>query len=602
MKSDAYVRLRTASTTILGGALAAAIALPASAADVTPARLENADAEPHNWLMGFQNYSSHRFSRLAQINRDNVRDLKVAFTVPLTTALDGRPNVQLENYALVDEGILYFDDAAGVIYKVDGRSGAKGAIVWKADASLSKDEQPRSRGITMLGNAVFHNLTDGRVISVDRDTGEFLLDLQVARIEHPKGSNLNYQREGFTAAPIAVEDMILVGNSKGDSGTNGWLAALDAETGDERWRSYTIPGPGEPGHETWADGHNAWKTGGAALWTTGSYDVEQRLTIWGTAQPVPMFDPEFRPGDNLFSNSAVAWHIDTGEMAWYFQYVPNESWDYDEQGVHMLIDAEVGGEMRQMVTHWGRNGYYYQLDRTNGDFINATQFVDRITWTAGIDPKTGKPVEYDPNLMIQTYIPETRWLRGEEIGAAHQACPDVRGGVRWQPPAYNPIKQVAYSAGIDGCFTVPVEAVIALGPEGGIDDEGPGGRYGAAFSNLKSYDLHGLIAAVDVQTNTVIARFRQPYENLSGVLATAGGLLFTGNLDGSITAHDDETLAEVWRFDTGISFKAPAFTYAVGDKQFVGIMAGAPAPAGMFNVHPELEVMNSGAMLYVFSL
>jgi alcohol dehydrogenase (cytochrome c) len=589
----------------LGGALAVAVAAPAFGLPVTQSRLENADREPHNWLIGFQNYSSHRYSRLREINKDNVHNLKVAFTVPMSDVLLSKGDADFEQHPLVDDGLMYIDSGLGLIWKLDLRAGNYATVVWKADAAVSPDENERTRGMAMWDNAVYHNLTDGRVVGVDRDSGEFILDVQIARLDHAKGAAAdtpNLEVENFTAAPLAVEGRLLVGQSRGDGGTRGWIAAVDAVTGDEMWRQYTIPGPGEVGHETWADDHGAWKTGGASLWTTGSYDVEQRVTIWGTAQPVPMFDPEFRPGDNLFSNSAMAWDIDTGELKWYFQYVPNESWDYDEQGVHMLIDAEVGGEMRQMVTHWGRNGYYYQLDRTNGDFINATQFVDRITWTAGIDPKTGKPVEYDPNLMIQTYIPETRWLRGEEIGAAHQACPDVRGGVRWQPPAYNPIKQVAYSAGIDGCFTVPVEAVIALGPEGGIDDEGPGGRYGAAFSNLKSYDLHGLIAAVDVQTNTVIARFRQPYENLSGVLATAGGLLFTGNLDGSITAHDDETLAEVWRFDTGISFKAPAFTYAVGDKQFVGIMAGAPAPAGMFNVHPELEVMNSGAMLYVFSL
>ena len=130
------------------------------------------------------------------------------------------------------------------------------------------------------------------------------------------------------------------------------------------WRTYTVPNPGEPGFETWKDDHNAWKTGGAALWTTGSYDVAQRLTIWGTAQPVPMFDPEFRPGDNLFSNSVVAFDIDTGKIKWYFQYTPNESWDYDEQGVHMLVDAPFGGQDRKQVVHFGRNGFFYQVDRT----------------------------------------------------------------------------------------------------------------------------------------------------------------------------------------------------------------------------------------------
>jgi alcohol dehydrogenase (cytochrome c) len=365
-----------------------------------------------------------------------------------------------------------------------------------------------------------------------------------------------------------------------------------------------IPGPGEFGFETWADDHNAWKTGGAGLWTTGSVDIGQNLTIWGTAQPVPMFDPEFRPGDNLYTNSAIAMNLDDGGIAWFFQYVPNESWDYDEQGVHLLIDAEFDGQMRQMVTHFGRNGYYYQLDRTNGDFLSATQFVDQITWTAGIDPKTGKPVEYDPSLALQTYIPDTRWFRGEAQETNGYACPDLIGGVRWQPQAYNPMTQIAYSAGIDGCVQLGVEEVISLGPDGGIDFDGPGAQFGQKdgdWSLIKHQDLHGLIAGVDVTTGKVTARHRQTFINLSGVLATAGGLVFSGSADGAVTAHDDGTLAELWRFHTGISIKAPPITFAVGGKQFVAIIAGGPTPGGSFG-HAELEEMVVGTMLYVFSL
>jgi alcohol dehydrogenase (cytochrome c) len=335
------------------------------------------------------------------------------------------------------------------------------------------------------------------------------------------------------------------------------------------------------------------------MWTTGSYDVGQRTTIWGTGQPQPMHDPEFRPGDNLFSNSAIALDLDTGKLKWYFQYTPNESWDYDEQGVHMLIDATVNGQPRKLVSHYGRNGFFYNLDRTNGSFITAGQYVDVVNWTKGIDPKTGKPIEYDPNVALQAYIPSTRMLRGETNNPP--ACPHKLGGVRWQPPSYNPTKHVAYSAGIDGCYSLDVIPVLAR-PDGGIDPAGPGARVGRAqtATYLKNVDVHGLLSAVDVTTGQVVARLRQPYENLSGMLATGGGLVFSATLDGAVTAHDDETLAELWRFETGISIKAAPFSYAIGGKQFIAIMVGGPAPGGA--IHPELKEMIPGGMMYVFSL
>ena len=586
------------STTILVSAISGMLAGPAKAANVTQSRLENANAEPQNWLLPFQNYGSERFSRLSQINRDNVRNLKVAFTVPVTTGLKGRNSIDLENHPLVDDGYMYFDDAGGVIYKVDVRTGKKGTVVWRADASVAKDETSRSRGMAFWGNAVYHNLTDGRVVAVDRDSGEFIFDKQIARIANPKGSNLNLNKESFTAAPLVVEGKILVGNSAGDAGTNGWLAAVDAATGKELWRTYTVPGPGEPGHETWKDNHGAWKTGAAALWTTGSYDVQQRVTIWGTAQPGPMHDPEFRPGDNLYSNSAVAFDIDSGKIKWHFQYTPNESWDYDEQGVHMLIDAPFGSGERKMVMHFGRNGFFYQLDRVNGSFISATQFVDKVNWTKGIDPKTGKPVEYDPNLAVQTYVPEFRFTRGMAQGAA--VCPHRLGGVRWQPPSYNSTTHIAYTASRDGCSSFANLPVTAL-PGGGIDPKGPGGFHGIDRPNIKDFDMHGLLTSIDVTTGKQIGRLRQHYDNESGVLATAGGLVFTATVDGAITAHDDKTLAELWRFETGTGIKAPPIAYAVGNQQYIAVLVGASIQGGA--EHPELAVqLIPGAMLYVFSL
>jgi len=587
-------RLHSVTKIAIGGALAAAIAMPAMAFNVTQNRMEAADREPQNWLMGFQNYGAHRYTRLTQINRDTIGGLRVAFTVPMSEVLNGSPEADFQQHGLVDDGFMWIDGGYGLIYKIDLRSGNQGVVMWMIDSIVDRDEQSRTRGMAMWENAVLNNLRDGRVVSVDRDTGEFNWDVQIARLDHAKGpvaDTPNLMKEGFTAAPIAAAGKLLVGQSKGDAGTRGWIAALDITTGEEVWREYTIPGPGEFGHETWADDHGAWRTGGASLWTTGSYDPEQRVTIWGTAQPVPMFDPEFRPGDNLFSNAAMAWDIDTGELKWFFQYTPNESWDYDENGVHMLIDAPFGNTDRKTVLHFGRNGFIYQLDRTNGDFINATRYTARTTWTAGIDPKTGKPVEYDPNLQLQTYIPATRWLRADT--ESKTACPHLPGGSRWQPPAYNPVKKIAYQVGEDGCQTHMNIAAITL-DDGGIDERGR--RREGSRVRLPSA---GLVTAFDVTTGEIISSKRQPYPGKAGVLATAGGLIFTAYENGELAAYTDDDLTQVWSFHTGMGVKAPFISYAVNNKQYLAIAVGGRKQTAR---RDEIPYRGWGALLYVFSL
>lgn len=594
MKAEAVRRhAGAAGLTLASILLAGAVNVPAMAADVTQERLENADAEPQNWLTSLGNFSAQRFSRLDEINRQNVKDLRFAFSMPIPTALQGTNVANLEGPPLVIDGMMFLMDVWGIVYKIDVTDGKHARILWVTDPAMPKDiggGLNATRGIAAFGNKIYSNLVDGRAVAIDAETGEIVWETQVGGQE----ADWDYDRaEGFSAAPLATEGKILVGQSKGDWGTRGYLAALDSETGEQLWRSYTIPGPGEPGHETWQDDHNAWRTGGGALWATGSYDPEQRVTIWGTANPVPMYDPEFRPGDNLFTNSAIAWNIDDGSMKWYFQYTPNESWDYDEIGIHFLYDANINGEDRKVVGHFGRNGYFYALDRTNGQFVAATQYVDKITWTSGIDPKTGKPVEYDPSRAIQEYIPATRIRRADN--AQVDVCPSHLGGVRWQPPAYNPITRVAYIAGTDACSAIknePKEPVAGGGNPNGVNTFFLGGTARATVAP-------GLIAAINVNSGEMVRKINPPYHNLSGVLATAGGLLFTGHPDGTVSAYNDETLEELWSINTGISFKAPVMSYAIGDKQFIAVMAGGAASPMDYT---ELDTMREGAMLFVFSL
>ncbi len=258
--------------------LATVFVAPAFAADVTQERLENAAAEPQNWLTPLGDFSSHRYSNLSEINRDNVANLHAVFTMPIPTALKGANSAGLENPPLVIDGVMYVNDGWGTVYKVDISDGKTPKVVWVADPAVDKEAGHFvvTRGIAAYGNRIFANLTDGRVIAVDMESGEIVWDKQIA------GTEENWEfdaAEGFTAAPLATEGKILVGQSKGDWGTRGFLAAVNAEDGAELWRTYTIPGPGEPGHETWKDDHNAWRTGGGSLWQTGSYDPEQKITI-----------------------------------------------------------------------------------------------------------------------------------------------------------------------------------------------------------------------------------------------------------------------------------------------------------------------------------
>jgi alcohol dehydrogenase (cytochrome c) len=308
-----------------------------------------------------------------------------------------------------------------------------------------------------------------------------------------------------------------------------------------------------------------------------------------------MFDPEFRPGDNLFTDSIVALDVDTGELAWYFQYVANESWDYDENGIHMLINREIDGTDRNVIAHFARNGFFYQFDRETGEFISNGQYVDELNWTAGLDPKTGLPIEYDPNLQIQHYIDDTRWLRGEAMDTQEPACPVLIGGVRWQYPAYNPETGIAYAVGSDGCFHLEVVATLPVNADGGINLEDGGGMFGfnGDFGAAGIGAAYGGMWAVDTATGQLVAKYNRPQVYESGVTVTAGGLLLTSTRDGLVMVHDAATLELLWQFNMGVPSRGTPIVYAVDGKEYIAVLASAGAP----NAN-----MMTGAMLYVFAL
>jgi alcohol dehydrogenase (cytochrome c) len=553
---------------------------------VSQDRLTNAQNEPQNWLLMNGDYGSQRYSKLTQINRDNVGNLRMVWALALGGMQDtGGNGPENELNPLIDNGFMYTSDGWGTIYKIDARQPDRGDYVWITDPGVEHEgNRPRTRGIALWEDMVLANLQDGRVIALDRDNGEIIWDVEIAVTNEFGG------RERFLTAPLVANGVVLVQNGAGDSGTRGWVAGLDVRNGEELWRWYTVPEPGQPGSETWKDDHSAWKTGGGGVWQTGSYDPESNLYIFGTGNPYPIYDAEFRPGDNLYTNSAVALDVATGERAWHFQYTPNDSWDYDEVGVHMLYDIAIDGRMRKVVSHYGRNGFFYTVDRTNGEFIAATQYVNDLNWTAGIDENTGLPVDYDPNLDVQIYNPEARAFRTDR-DEMKRACPTWHGGVAHQPLAFNPVKQIAYGVGTEGCFSQNGAEVASLGPDGGVDREGSQRR------EYSSDLYYGAVTAVDAVNHEVLAKAVTEIEVRSGITATAGGLVFSALQDGWVVAYDDETLQPLWRFNVGTPLKGAPVTYAIGPKQYLAVQASGR------HLHPvKYDNLENSSYLFVFAL
>src|SRR5258707_6525867 len=342
--------------------------------------------------MNHRTYDGQRFSPLARINRDTVRNLKLAYAVPL----GGGAGNEFSNVTpLAEDGFLYVTDSWNVLYKIDTRSGNVGRIVWRMDPK--QDRQMRSRGAALWGNLVITGAggfgNSPRIIATDKESGRVVGETSFS--DTPDVT--------FTAAPLAIKNKLIVGAANGDQRVRDGIAGPDAATGKLVWRKFAIPAPGEPGSETWKGNTNASQTGGGAVWVTGPYDPSTNQTIWGTGNPVPMFDPTYRPGDNLYTDSMISWNPDSGKMNWYFQYLPGDMWDYDEEGTHILIDGEINGQKHTLVTHSARNGFLYTFERANGQTVLAKPYLDKITWTKGIDQKTGKPIDYDPSKDLQVY-------------------------------------------------------------------------------------------------------------------------------------------------------------------------------------------------------
>jgi alcohol dehydrogenase (cytochrome c) len=570
MKTDTL--LHSAVTGMLFAWCGAMIAPSAvHAADVTYQRLLH--PEPQNWLMNHHDFGSHRYSPLAIINKSNVKNLKLAFALPLGGTSGNEYN---EATPLVDDGFMYITDVWSAVYKIDVRSGTAGQVVWKMNPGVQKAD--RNRGVALWSNLVISVAgLDGRVIATDKETGKIVWD-----------KNLHDQPDmEITAAPLALDGTVIVGGSGGDNGVRCWLAALDAKTGELKWKTYAVPAPGEPGSETWKDKVNAWQTGGGAFYVTGSYDPATNLTYWGSGNPAPRYDSAYRPGDNLFTDSTIAFDVASGKIKWYFQYTPNDIHDYDASGSQIIIDSTIGGENRKILSLANRNGFQYSFDSRNGEFLKATQYAEKVDWTKGINNQTGRPLDYDPTKDVQIY--NNDWKGGTDKMV--NSCPDVHGGTNYWPPSYSDKTHLLYIGGDEGCADIiPDRTAHVPGKFGG-------GKY------VNTARITGSLAVVDPATGAVKTRKDLPYGDLSGVLTTAGGIVVTALLDGTIIAYDDQTLEELWKINVGTGFDAPPMTYAVYGKQYIAIASGlGPVAKAKLARSPERKFQSNATMLYVFGL
>jgi alcohol dehydrogenase (cytochrome c) len=605
MKRRQSRRSAVLGSVMLVGACAAGSAL---AGDVTWDRLVNSEKEPGNWLNHHGNLEAHRFSNLKQINTGNVKKLRLAFTWAMGGTQGGGkdiikyPFAGLEGTPVAEDGFLYITTGWGVLTKLDTKGGVP-KMVWQYNPAPDPDYATTvaccgidNRGAVLAGNMVISPVIDGRILAINKETGAKIWEAQVA---DPGKS------EVITGAPLIVKDMVVTGMAGAEYGVRGWLEALDLKTGQRRWRTYTIPAPGEPGSETWKDKHEAYKSGGGSTWVTGSYDPKLNLIIWGTANPGPDWDAAYRPGDNLWTDSTVAFNADTGKIVWGFQHTPNDPYDYDSVNENTFVDTKINGKMVQATLHANRNGYAYALDRTNGKPLWCTQFVNALNWSGGLDANC-KPKAYDPTKDVQTYMKGTaagrgtaKEGRGTEEGVLR---PAHMGGKNWPPTTYSPQTNRYYIPTIEGCNKAYTEVTKPGDLKGRMLFLG-----GAPFTTYEDKDcgrITGSITAIDVATGKVAAKHATRHPQLGGLLSTAGGLVFSGYAEGEFVALDAKTLKELWKFETGSAINAPPMSFMSGGKQYIAIEVGLGGawPQWFVSATPELKTQVPSNLLYVFEL
>ena len=525
----------------------------------------SAVAQDVNWRIHGGTENDQRFSSLKQINDQTISRLGLVWSKELGTTRG------LEATPLVEDGVIYATGSWSVVFAFDARSGQ---LKWTYDPRVPREMayficcDVVNRGVALHHGKVYAATLDGRLIALDKNTGKPVWTVQTT---DPA------KRYSITSAPRIAKDKVVIGNAGSEYGVRGYISAYDADTGKQIWRFYTVPGDPNRGFEskameaaasTW-QGKEWWKTGGGGSpWEGMSYDPDLDLIFFGTGNPSTWYRALRGEGDSLYTACIVAVKAATGELAWYFQTTPGDSFDYDATQPLLQADLKINGRRRKAILQANKNGFFYVLDRQTGEFVTAAPFVSGITWANGIDPKTGRPIE--------------------EPGVADEnpkiLSPDTGGAHNWNPMAFHPgIGLVFLPARVGTQMPHVPDKKWKYDPNRanvGID----GSYEGPLFAQLASLPLpSGELVAWDPVFQKAAWRAKYPVLDGGGVLATAGNLVFQGRSDGVFAAYRATNGQQLWRFDAGTGIMAPPVTYTVSGVQYITVLAGWGGAAGLMN-------------------
>lgn len=494
-----------------------------------------AHPQPGDWPSYHGQLSGNRYSTLNQITPQNAARLAPRWMFPIRGAR------HLEVTPVVADGVMYVTNV-NAAWALDAATGRE---IWQYERPRSKGLSGDAagginRGVAVLGDRVFMVTDNAHLLALDRLTGALLWDTQMA------DSGENY---GATSAPLAVNDLVVSGTSGGDEGIRGFVAAYSAATGQRVWRFWTVPAPGERAASSWVG--RAMEHGCASTWLTGTYDAETETLFWPVGNPCPDFNGDERQGDNLYSDSVVALDPHTGALKWHYQFTPHDLHDWDATETPMVVDAPYGGRPRQLLLQANRNGFFYVLDRADGQFLSAVPFVQALTWASAIG-KDGRPVMAPGS---------------EPTAAGARACPSMDGATNWMSTAFDPQRRLFYLMALEKCSIFSKSSAVWKAGES---------YYGGGAREVPGETPRQYLRALDLETGKIVWEIPQTGEGESwgGVLATSSGLLFYCDEAGAFAAVDSATGAPLWHMHLNTAWKASPMTYVARGKQFVAVAAG----------------------------
>ncbi|MEE7441571.1 PQQ-dependent methanol/ethanol family dehydrogenase [Methylobacterium oryzae] len=582
------MRMRTRFLAAVGvAALVAGGALPAMAQGVTEQDIINDAKTPGDVVTYGLGPQAQRFSPLKTLNRDNIKGLVPAWSF----SFGGEKQRGQESQALVKDGIIYVTGSYSRMYAIDSRSGEK---KWEYDARLPEGILPCcdvvNRGAALYKDNVYFGTLDAKLVALNTKTGKVVWRKEIDDFK------AGYS---YTAAPIIVKGKIITGVSGGEFGVIGRIEARDAETGEVVWKRPVIEGHmgelnGKPStmtgkvNESWPG--DMWKFGGGATWLGGTYDPETNLIYFGTGNPGP-WNSWLRPGDNKWTSSRLALNPDNGEIVWGFQTTPHDGWDFDGVNEFVPFELNKGGKTIKAGATADRNGFFYVLDRTNGKFISATPFVEKINWAKGID-ENGRPIYNEENRPGDP----SKATGDDKKGKSVFAVPSFLGGKNWMPIGYSPDTKLFYVPSNEWGMDIWNEPV----------NYKKGAAYlGAGFTIKPVFDDHiGSLKAIDPASGNVVWEYKNKAPLWAGVLTTAGNLVFTGTPEGFLKAFDAKTGEEVWKFQVGTGVVSSPITWEQDGEQWVGVAAGwgGAVPLWGGEVAKSTAGINQGGSFWAFKL